>query len=55
MTAKVKDFNTPGLASTPGGMATAYSVLPEVFDSLCWAAAAKVQAFNAQEIGRAHV
>ncbi len=49
MAAKVKDFNARGLARTPGGMATAYWVLPEVFDSLCRAEAAKVPDFGARE------
>ena len=31
-------------------MATTSRVLPEVFESLCWAAAAKVHGFNAQEV-----
>ncbi len=45
----MKDLYTPGLASSPGGMATADWVLPEVFVSLCRAEAAKVQDFSPQE------
>ncbi len=50
MTAKVKDFNAQGLASTLWAMAKTSRVLPEVFESLCRAAAAKVQDFNMQEV-----
>ncbi len=45
--AKVKGFAAQDLASTPWDMATTNWVAPAVFDSLCRAAAAKVQAFSA--------
>ncbi len=47
---KVQDFNSQGLADTLWAMAKTSRVRPEVFASLCWAAAAKVQDFNMQEI-----
>ncbi len=45
--AKAKGFTAQDLASTPWDMATMNWVPPAVFDSLCRAAAAKVQAFSA--------
>ncbi len=62
---KVQDFNLQDIADTPWAMARTGThmpevflqamvktsgVLTEVFDSLCRAAAAKVQAFNAQDL-----
>ena len=43
-------MNALNLANTQWAMAKTSRVLPEVFDSLCRAAAAKVQDFNAQDL-----
>ena len=47
------DFSAQGLANTLWAMATANRVLPEIFDSLRRAAAANVQAFDAQGLANA--
>ena len=46
----MQDFKAQGLANTLWAMAKTSRVVPEVFDPLCQAAAAKVQDFNAQDL-----
>ncbi len=48
--AEVLGFNALGLADATGAMATPSRGLPEVLDSLRWAATAKVQHCNEAEI-----
>ncbi len=43
-------MNALNLANTLWGLVKTSRVLPEVIDSLCRAAAAKVQDFDAQEV-----